>query len=228
MILVIDNYDSFVHNLARYLRQLGCETVIVRNDQTDADSIQAIAPQAIVISPGPCTPDEAGGCLEIVKQLGPHLPILGICLGHQVIVQAMGGTIQLANEPIHGRQSPVFHSDSPLFENIPSPFMAGRYHSLVASRTELPAEFDVAAHTEDGTVMGVIHRSLPLFGLQFHPESILTEWGYQLLFNFLKLAGINVSDLNLPENHPISELGHACRPPSKPTTSNRLTIQERP
>lgn len=195
MILVIDNYDSFVHNLARYLRQLGCETKVVRNDQIDTHRIDSLDPEAIVLSPGPCTPDEAGCCLNVVRTLGQRIPILGICLGHQAIVQGLGGKIVQASEPLHGRQSDVIHDGSGIFENVPSPFAAGRYHSLIADRTTLPDELLATARTNEGIVMAVQHRELPIVGLQFHPESILTECGYLLLGNFLRLANIAAANL---------------------------------
>lgn len=194
MILVIDNYDSFVHNLARYFRQLGCETLVLRNDETSIESIRKLNPSAIVISPGPCTPDEAGCSIEVVKQFGPTIPMLGICLGHQAIVQALGGKIVRANQPVHGRQSDVIHTGSTMFNQIKSPFVAGRYHSLVANVSNLPAELSITARTEDGTIMAIEHQTWPMIGLQFHPESILTQSGYQLLINFLKLAKIETPD----------------------------------
>ena len=194
MILVIDNYDSFVHNLARYLRQLGCETIVMRNNAVDIDTIEKLAPEAIVISPGPCTPDQAGCCLDVVRQFGESIPILGICLGHQAIIQALGGTIVQAHQPVHGRQSVVSHDGSKMFSGIKSRFLAGRYHSLVAQKSDLPDEFSVTATTDDQLIMAVQHKHWPLVGLQFHPESILTQCGYQLLMNFLKLANIEVPE----------------------------------
>jgi len=192
MILVIDNYDSFVHNLARYFRQLGCETVVQRNDAITIEMIRRLAPAAIVISPGPCAPDQAGCSLDVVREFCQSIPILGICLGHQAIVQALGGSIIEAHQPIHGRQSEVYHTGSIMFGEIKSPFPAGRYHSLVAQRTDLPSDLIVTATTDDRTIMAVEHKQWPLVGLQFHPESILTQCGYQLLINFLKLAKIEV------------------------------------
>ena len=190
MILVIDNYDSFVHNLARYFRQLGCETKVVRNDEITIAEICLLAPSAIVISPGPSTPDQAGICLDVVREFGQTTPILGICLGHQTIVQAFGGKIILANEPMHGRCSQVDHLASPMFNRIATPFTAGRYHSLVAQSKLIPNDFLVTATTADRTIMAVEHRSKPIVGLQFHPESVLTDCGYQLLANFLTIAGL--------------------------------------
>jgi anthranilate synthase/aminodeoxychorismate synthase-like glutamine amidotransferase len=192
MILIIDNYDSFVHNLARYFRQLGCETLLVRNDGIDLRQIERLNPQAIVLSPGPCTPDEAGISLDLVARFVDSIPILGICLGHQTIVQALGGVISVSHQPMHGRQSSLIHNGSPMFQQIPSPFQVGRYHSLIASKSQLPDCLQITARTDDYTVMGVEHQNRPVVGLQFHPESILTEYGYQLLNNFLNLAGIVV------------------------------------
>jgi anthranilate synthase/aminodeoxychorismate synthase-like glutamine amidotransferase len=194
MILLIDNYDSFVHNLARYFRRLGCETLVVRNDAITIDEVRQMHPQAIVISPGPCTPNEAGIALELIRECATSFPILGICLGHQAIVQAFGGHIVVAHQPMHGRESDVTHSGSPMFRNVPSPFRAGRYHSLIVQRNRLPDCLEITARTDDYTVMAVEHKSLPVVGLQFHPESVLTDQGYQILQNFLTLAGINGRD----------------------------------
>lgn len=193
MILIIDNYDSFVHNLARYFRQLGCVTHLVRNDAISIEEITQLSPTAIVLSPGPCTPNEAGISLEIVKHFAEKLPILGICLGHQTIVQALGGIIAVSHQPMHGRQSSVKHFESPMFEGIPSPFLAGRYHSLIAAKEFLPNCLSVTARTDDFAVMAVEHQTRPIVGLQFHPESILTEHGYRLIENFLRLAGLQVA-----------------------------------
>ena len=189
MILVIDNYDSFVHNLARYFRQLGTETMTVRNDAIDVAAIRALAPAAIAISPGPCTPNEAGISLEVVRAFAESTPILGVCLGHQAIVQAMEGKIVPAQQPMHGQSSEITHSGSPLFKNVPDRFSAGRYHSLVAEPNSLPNQLNVTSTTGDGVVMSVEHESLPVVGVQFHPESTLTEHGHQILQNFLAIAG---------------------------------------
>ena len=193
MILVIDNYDSFVHNLARYFRQLGCDTSVVRNDSISIEQIQRVNPDAIVLSPGPCDPDQAGICLQVIEQLQTSTPILGVCLGHQAIIQAFGGTIVRAQEPMHGRGSPVEHSGSPMFADVPSPFMAARYHSLVGQPASVPDCLAVTANTGDKTVMAVEHQTLPIVGLQFHPESVLTVCGYRLISNFLSLANIEHS-----------------------------------
>lgn len=190
MILVIDNYDSFVHNLARYVRQLGAETLVRRNDAIGVAEIRALRPEAIVLSPGPCTPNESGVCLEIVHQLGDSIPILGVCLGHQAIVAALGGNVVRADRPMHGRASSVRHCGERMFQDVPSPFQVGRYHSLVAERASLPSCLRIDAETEEGTVMAVSHESWPLFGVQFHPESVLTEHGYRLLANFFRAAGL--------------------------------------
>lgn len=190
MILLIDNYDSFVHNLARYFRRLGTETRVVRNDAIDVTTIRGLSPQAIVLSPGPCTPAEAGCSLNVVREFGGEVPLLGVCLGHQAIGAALGGKIVRAKQPMHGRTSSIQHDGTGLFENLPSPLIVGRYHSLVIDSQSLPDEFQVSATTKDGTIMAVAHKNQPTFGVQFHPESILTEGGYQLLANFLRLAGI--------------------------------------
>ena len=192
MLLLVDNYDSFVFNLARYFQRLGQETVVVRNDAIDAAGILALAPAAIVLSPGPCAPDAAGCCLEVVQQLGARVPLLGICLGHQAIGQALGGRVVRANEPVHGRSSPIRHAGEGIFTGLPDPLTGGRYHSLVVERASLPEALRVTAWTDDGTIMAIEHRELPLVGLQFHPESILTECGYPLLAAFLRRAGCTV------------------------------------
>jgi anthranilate synthase/aminodeoxychorismate synthase-like glutamine amidotransferase len=193
MILLVDNYDSFVFNLARYLERLGCATRVVRNDAIGPREIAALGPEAVVLSPGPCTPAEAGCSLEVVRHLAPKIPILGICLGHQAIGAAFGASIVRAAEPVHGRTSEIFHDGQSVFAGLPSPIVACRYHSLVVECQSLPAELQVTAWTADGTIMALAHRELPVVGLQFHPESILTDVGYDLLAAFLRLAGIPVS-----------------------------------
>ena len=192
MILVIDNYDSFVHNLARYFRLLGQETVVYRNDAITVDQISQLAPAAIVISPGPCTPAQAGVSLEVVKKFSHQIPIFGVCLGHQAIVEALGGEVTRAGSPMHGRSSNVAHQQTDLFADIPSPFQVGRYHSLIAEKSNLPDCLIATAFDESGVVMAVEHRTALVFGVQFHPESILTEGGSQLLANFLNKCGIEV------------------------------------
>jgi anthranilate synthase component 2/para-aminobenzoate synthetase component 2 len=184
MILIVDNYDSFVHNVARYFEELGEAPRVVRNDQvTPAD----LAARAIVISPGPCTPHEAGQSLEIVRSCSGRIPILGICLGHQVIGEAFGGTVKRARRPMHGDSSEIAHNGQDVFAGLPQQFSAGRYHSLIVELAgDTPLE--VTARSEDGEIMGLRHRQHPTFGVQFHPESILTKHGYDMLRNFLKAA----------------------------------------
>ncbi len=193
MILIIDNYDSFVHNLARYIRQLCSDQIlIVRNDRLDANDVLQADISAIVISPGPCGPAQAGSCIELVKSRLDSVPILGVCLGHQIIVEALGGYILVSNRPMHGKSCLILHAEgSRLFHNISNPFRAGRYHSLVADSESMPDKLKIIATSDDGFIMAVEHVSLPVFGVQFHPESVLTEQGYQLLFNFLSIANLN-------------------------------------
>jgi anthranilate synthase/aminodeoxychorismate synthase-like glutamine amidotransferase len=188
MLLLIDNYDSFVHNLARYFERLGQETLVVRNDAMDVAGIKRLRPGAIVLSPGPCTPREAGASLDIVRQLHADLPILGVCLGHQAIAEALGGRVVRAHQPVHGRSSHITHDGSGLFAGLPSPLAVGRYHSLVAAPASLPAELLPTAWTDGGVLMAFEHARHPVYGVQFHPESILTECGYDVLANFLGLA----------------------------------------
>lgn len=199
MILLIDNYDSFVHNLARYFQQLGQTTVVVRNDAIGVEDVIAVQPEAIVLSPGPCTPNEAGCSLDIVRQFYQTIPMLGVCLGHQAIAAALGARIVRANEPMHGRTSEIFHDGRGVFDGLQNPLTACRYHSLVVEESSLPDCLEVSAKTADGTVMAVRHRNAPLIGVQFHPESILTTAGYSLLTRFLRLA-----DLSVPESPPDS------------------------
>lgn len=187
MILVIDNYDSFVFNVARYLVELGEEVEVVRNDALDLDAINRMRPEALVISPGPCAPDEAGLSLDAVGALSGRLPILGICLGHQCIGQAFGGRVVRAKEPMHGRASQVRHLGSDVFAGLPSPFPAGRYHSLAVELDE-GSPLKATAWSADGEIMGLAHRHHPTYGVQFHPESVLTGHGYDLMANFLRLA----------------------------------------
>lgn len=191
MILLIDNYDSFVHNLARYLRRLGQTTHVVRNDAITAAVVATMRPQAIVISPGPCTPTEAGCSLEVIHHVR-DIPTLGVCLGHQAIAAALGGNVVRGTQPMHGRASFIANDGSGLFAGLPPRFEVGRYHSLVVEESSLPAELQITARTDDGVIMAFAHRHRPLYGVQFHPESILTEHGYELLANFLKIAGLGV------------------------------------
>lgn len=206
MIVLIDNYDSFAANLARYFCLLGQEVRICRNDRVDAADIDALGASSVVLSPGPCTPDEAGNSLEIVRALHRDLPMLGICLGHQTIAAALGADIVRAKVPMHGRTSLVEHDDSCLFADVPKNFEVCRYHSLVVDPGSLPRDLQATAHTRDGSVMAFQHEWLPLFGLQFHPESILTQHGLTLLQNFLTKIGaakpVDVSGLAEHEYRP--------------------------
>jgi anthranilate synthase/aminodeoxychorismate synthase-like glutamine amidotransferase len=185
MILLIDNYDSFVYNLARYVRELGEVPVVRRHDAVTPDEIRGLAPSHIIISPGPCSPAEAGISTEVVRRLGPTVPILGVCLGHQCIGAAYGGEIVRSGRPMHGKTSPIHHRGKGLFTGIPSPFRATRYHSLVIAPASVPPELEITATAEDGEIMAVQHARFPVFGVQFHPESVLTEHGYRLLDHFL-------------------------------------------
>jgi len=186
MILLIDNYDSFVYNLARYVRELGDEPVVRRHDAISLDEIAALCPSHIVISPGPCAPADAGISTAVVRRFGPTTPILGVCLGHQCIGAAYGAAIVRAERPVHGKASDIRHDGRGIFDGLPSPFRGGRYHSLVIARTGLPGELRVTATAEDGAIMAVEHVRHPVVGLQFHPESVLTEHGYGLLYRFLR------------------------------------------
>ncbi len=185
MILLIDNYDSFVHNLARYTRELGGEPLVRRNDAVTLDEIAELAPSHIIISPGPCSPAEAGISTEVVHRFGPSIPILGVCLGHQCIGAAYGGRVVRAGRVMHGKTSRIHHDGSGIFAGLPSPFVATRYHSLVIEPASLPGVLRVLATSEDGEIMAVEHREHPVTGVQFHPESALTEHGYRLLDRFL-------------------------------------------
>lgn len=188
MFLIIDNYDSFVYNLAQYLAELGCEIAVYRNDAITVEEADGLAPEAIVISPGPCAPDEAGVSLEIVERLAGKIPMLGVCLGHQVISQALGGRVYCSGHPVHGRTSAVHHDGKTIFKDLSQPFEATRYHSLVVDEASLPDCLEVSARTEDGTVMGVRHADGTTEGVQFHPESILTTEGKSLLANFIGIV----------------------------------------
>jgi anthranilate synthase/aminodeoxychorismate synthase-like glutamine amidotransferase len=194
MLLLIDNYDSFAHNLARYFVRLGQRAHVVRNDAIDVAGVRAMRPAAIVISPGPCTPQEAGASLDIVRALHEDVPMLGVCLGHQVIAEALGAKIVRASVPLHGQASHIQHDGSSVFEGVPSPFAVGRYHSLVIEPQSLPRELRATAWTDDRVLMAFQHTRLPVYGVQFHPESILTQHGYDLLANFLWHAGLEVRE----------------------------------
>ncbi|MHA6288638.1 anthranilate synthase component II [Maricaulis sp. CAU 1757] len=189
MLLIIDNYDSFTFNLVHYFQELGAETRVIRNDAMSAEDALALAPTGIVLSPGPCDPDRAGICLDILRQAPANLPILGVCLGHQAIGQAYGGKVVSARDIMHGKTSPVEHNASGLFAGLPSPFNATRYHSLAVCRDRVPDDLAVTARTADGEIMGLSHVSRPVHGVQFHPESIASEHGHALLGNFLAMTG---------------------------------------
>ena len=191
MFLLIDNYDSFTYNLYHFLGELGAEVTVRRNDAIGAEEALDLGPQGIVVSPGPCDPDRAGVCLELIAAAAGKVPILGVCLGHQAVGQVFGGKVVRAETPMHGKLSRVSHRETGVFAGLPSPFSATRYHSLVIERESLPDALEITAETEDGIVMGVAHRELPVHGVQFHPESIASEHGHALLRNFLTLAGHN-------------------------------------
>ncbi|MEO8724523.1 MAG: aminodeoxychorismate/anthranilate synthase component II [Acidobacteriaceae bacterium] len=189
MVLVLDNYDSFTYNLVQYLGELGAEVIVRRNDQITVDQVRALQPEKIVVSPGPCTPREAGVSMQLIRELGPTVPILGVCLGHQAIGAAFGGAIVRAHRLMHGKTSSVEHNQEGVFAGIPNPMTATRYHSLIVSQENLPEELEVTAHTiePDGeeVIMGLRHREYPIEGVQFHPESVLTEHGKRIIGNFL-------------------------------------------
>ncbi|MFL5628870.1 MAG: anthranilate synthase component II [Ktedonobacteraceae bacterium] len=185
MLLLIDNYDSFTYNLYQYMAELGAEIEVRRNDQISLDEIEAMQPSHIVISPGPCTPDEAGLSCHIIASMGTRIPTLGVCLGHQAIGQVYGGKVVRAPEPMHGKTTLMYHQGQGVFQHLPRPFAANRYHSLIVERSTLPEELEITAETADGLIMGLRHRSYPVEGVQFHPESIMTPVGKDLLRNFL-------------------------------------------
>lgn len=191
MLLMIDNYDSFTYNLFHFLGELGAELVVRRNDALTADEALGMRPQGIILSPGPCDPDQAGICLDLIGKAAGRVPLLGVCLGHQAIGQAFGGRVVRAPLPMHGKVSQVHHRSAGLFAGLPNPFRATRYHSLIVDRVSLPDCLEITAETEDGIIMGLAHRELPVHGVQFHPESIASEHGHRLLGNFLRLAGLN-------------------------------------
>ena len=189
MILVIDNYDSFTYNLVQYLGELGWEPVVYRNDRITLEQVHDMAPSHIIISPGPCTPLEAGISNDVVRRFRGKIPILGVCLGHQCIGHVYGGIIQRAIVPVHGKTSPIYHDGDTVFKGLPSPLVGGRYHSLVVGMESMPASLEISARTEEGEIMGMRNRGDAVEGIQFHPESILTEKGYDILANFLSLPG---------------------------------------
>ena len=190
MILVVDNYDSFTYNLVHYLAELGAQTHVVRNDDLTVEEAWALKPEAVLLSPGPCDPDQAGICLPLITTAPLDMPIFGVCLGHQAIGQAFGGDVIRAKTLMHGKTSPIEHEGRSLFKGLPSPFTATRYHSLAVRRETLPDELEVTAWTADGEIMGLAHRTRPIHGVQFHPESIATEHGHDMIANFLDLAGV--------------------------------------
>ena len=185
MLLLIDNYDSFAYNLAQYFGELGCELLIKRNDEISLGEIADSAPQHICISPGPCTPREAGISKEVVLRFGPKIPILGVCLGHQCIAEAYGGKVVRASRVMHGKSSMINHDGCALFRDLPAPFEAGRYHSLVVERSSFPTRLEITAESDDGEIMALRHRQFPVQGVQFHPESVLTRDGKKILASFL-------------------------------------------
>jgi len=186
MLLMIDNYDSFTYNLVQYLGELGQDVLVYRNDEIDLAKVAKLKPDHIVISPGPCTPNEAGISVPLIKEFAGRIPLLGVCLGHQSIGQAFGGNIVHAKQLMHGKTSLIYHNDVGVFKGLPNPYTATRYHSLVIEKASLPDCLEITAWTEDGEIMGVRHKTLAVEGVQFHPESILTEYGHELLNNFLK------------------------------------------
>jgi anthranilate synthase component II len=188
MLLLIDNYDSFTYNLFHYLGELGAEVKVVRNDELSAQEALGMKPEGIVLSPGPCTPNEAGICLEVIEQAAGQMPILGVCLGHQAIGQVYGGKVVRAPEPMHGKLSRVHHTGKSVFRGLNNDFLATRYHSLTIDPPSMPASLEVTATSEDGVIQGVMHKSHPVHGVQFHPESIASENGHALLNNFLQIA----------------------------------------
>lgn len=195
MFLLVDNYDSFTYNLWHFLGELGAEVEVYRNDKISVHDALAARPDGLIISPGPCDPDRAGICLELIKQAPEDLPILGVCLGHQCIGQAFGGRVVRGPEPMHGKMSDVINRGTGIFQGLPTRFSATRYHSLLVERSSLPTDLVITAETEDGLIMGLEHASRPIFGVQFHPESIASEQGYRLLSNYLRIAGADTTPL---------------------------------
>lgn len=192
MITLIDNYDSFTYNLVHYIGDLGVHSDVVRNDKITVAKVLKAKPKAIVLSPGPCTPNEAGICLELIKKAAGKFPIFGVCLGHQSIGQAFGGKVIKAPELMHGKTSEITHEEHSVFKGLPSPFTATRYHSLIVEKKSLPDCFDITAESSDGLIMGLAHKEYPIFGVQFHPESIASDYGHKILGNFLEIAGLSI------------------------------------
>ncbi len=199
MLTLIDNYDSFTYNLVHFLGELGAETRVHRNDQVTVDEVLDEKPSAIVLSPGPCDPDRAGICLDLIRRAGPTIPLLGVCLGHQAIGQVYGGRVVRAPTLMHGKLSTVHHTGAGVFASLPPQFAATRYHSLIVERETLPADLEITAETADGIIMGLRHRTHPVHGVQFHPESIASEHGHAILANFLDLAGVTRKPLRVRE-----------------------------
>jgi anthranilate synthase component 2 len=198
MLVLIDNYDSFTYNLVHFLGELGASCEVIRNDKITAEEVMKKKPQAIVLSPGPCTPNEAGVCLDLIAKAGGKIPLLGVCLGHQAIGQVYGGKVIRAPEPLHGKLSTIRHTDAGVFKGLPDKFDVTRYHSLIVERNSLPDVLEVTAETSDGLIMGLQHKTHPVHGVQFHPESIASQQGHALLANFLQLAGMSPRRRNAP------------------------------
>lgn len=199
MILLIDNYDSFTYNLVHYFGELGADIEVHRNDTLSVDEALALKPEAIVLSPGPCDPDKAGICLELVERAAGKIPIFGVCLGHQAIGQVFGGKVIRAPLCMHGKMSQITHEGKGVFAGLPNGFQATRYHSLTLDPDQIPDCLEITARSEDGVIMGIQHKEMPIYGVQFHPESIASEHGHDILANFMKLAGLKVKDLKTKE-----------------------------
>ena len=192
MFILIDNYDSFTYNLFHYLGELGARLEVHRNDKITVDAVMAMHPQGIIVSPGPCTPDTAGICLDLIKRAAGKVPIFGVCLGHQAIGQVYGGEVVRAPKPMHGKLSTVHHTGKGVFRDVPNDFSATRYHSLTVEPSSFPSELEITAQSDDGVIQGLQHKTLPIFGVQFHPESIASEHGHKILANFLQDCGTNL------------------------------------
>lgn len=204
MLILIDNYDSFTYNLVHFLGELGAQSIVIRNDKVTAEEVIAQKPKAIVLSPGPCTPNEAGVCLDLIAKAGATIPLLGVCLGHQSIGQSYGGKVIRAEVPMHGKLSTIHHAGKGIFKGLPQKFEITRYHSLIVERATLPDCLEITAETDDGLIMGLQHKTHPVHGVQFHPESIASEYGHALLANFLELAGIAPKREVIPAGRPKS------------------------
>jgi anthranilate synthase component 2 len=198
MLILIDNYDSFTYNLVHFLGELGAQSLVIRNDKVTAEDVIAQRPKAIVLSPGPCTPNEAGVCLDLIAKAGATIPLLGVCLGHQSIGQSYGGRVIRAPVPMHGKLSRIRHADKGVFKGLPQDFEITRYHSLIVERESLPDCLEITAETDDGLIMGLQHKQHPVHGVQFHPESIASQYGHALLANFLEAAGLSPKRSAIP------------------------------